>query len=147
MNAICLSITALNAADPLLRSQILQLAGLEVGSIPDVTPDFEPLATGSAFSMSREFAKEFLTKCSPKTKKTLTFICEMDGQFLHSELEARVAMGRLSGVWTGITNRLRKMTEDRNAVLIDWDWDDEREGWTGVINQVTLESLRAALVK
>ena len=147
MNGIFISTKSLNSAEPDLRLRVMSLAGFDPAAGTSVKSNEELVSTGSAFAMSQEFAREFLSKCGPKTRKTLSAICEMDGRFQHSDLETRVGMGPLRGVWTGITNRLRNVSGDPHAKLIDWDMDEELDAWVGTITQVSMRSLRAALTK
>jgi hypothetical protein len=51
--------------------------------------------------------------------------------------------GGLGGVWGGLTKRVRTVTNDGEAVLIKWTWENEE--WHGALDTSTLASLRKAL--
>lgn len=100
-------------------------------------------------------AKMLIAGCQPKTRKALETIAASDSPNFHIADVAKalgVKPGDLSGVWSGLTRRVRKVTDDSDAYLIDWtknapidDADGNYVDQIGEISDLTYHSLRKAL--
>jgi hypothetical protein len=109
------------------------------------SPEVKKVGSSGAYTMSLQLAEEFIEGCGNKIINTLKKIVEMEGVFFGDDLEVKMKVGRLSGVYTGITNRLRKLTDDPGAKLFDWTFDDEKDQWRGELHPMTLTVLRSVL--
>ena len=90
-------------------------------------------------------AKLFLNNCSEKTTSILQQIVDRDGDFTASAIAAFVGtdIGQLRGAWAGLTKRVRTITKDSEASLINWF--KQGEDWCGIIAAQTVVSMRVAL--
>ncbi|WET17018.1 hypothetical protein P2W49_11850 [Yersinia intermedia] len=58
----------------------------------------------------------------------------------------RIELDDLRGVWSGLTRRTRRVTNDPAAYLIHWlPWDYERKDNFGLIHPTTVANLKRAL--
>ena len=93
-------------------------------------------------------AKLFLNKCSEKTTLILQDIINRDGDFLASAIAELVGSttGELRGAWSGLTKRVRTITKDPEAHLLNWfkQGDDD---WRGIMATQTVASMRIALAE
>ena len=93
-------------------------------------------------------AKLFLNKCSEKTTLILQEIVNREGDFLASAIADLVGSttGELRGAWSGLTKRVRTITKDSEAHLLNWfkQGDDD---WRGIMAAQTVASMRVALVE
>ena len=62
---------------------------------------------------------------------------------LASELEVDVS--DLTGVWSGLTRRIRTVTGSPHAYLISWAWDDERQDYFGKMHPTTFKNCKKAV--
>jgi hypothetical protein len=88
-------------------------------------------------------ARRFLERCSEKTQAALRVIAKapVDG-FKLSAVAAALkedSPGKLRGVWSGLTKRVRTVLGDPAADLI-W-WDELGDDWTGYVSPTTHRSL------
>ena len=90
-------------------------------------------------------AKLFLNNCSEKTTSILREIVARDGDFMASEIAKFVGteIGQLRGAWAGLTKRVRTITKDGEATLINWF--KQGDDWHGIIAAQTIASMRVAL--
>lgn len=93
-------------------------------------------------------AKLFLNKCSEKTTLILQEIVNREGDFLASAIAELVGSttGELRGAWSGLTKRVRTITKDSEAHLLNWfkQGDDD---WRGIMAAQTVASMRIALAE
>lgn len=90
-------------------------------------------------------AKHFLNNCSDKTISVLQFIIDNGGRVMLSdvsELTGNTA-DQLRGTWAGLTKRIRTVTGDPDARLLNWF--RQGDDWVGIMAQKTTEAMRAAL--
>jgi hypothetical protein len=106
---------------------------------PDVRPGEEGLV-----QLSVGEAKTFLITCSKKTRQVLHAIVDEDGDVLVSDLYRTTRLDDLSGVWTGLTRRVRNVCGSDDAKLLGWSRAGEAD-WRCVMSRKTVESLRVAL--
>lgn len=93
-------------------------------------------------------AKKLLEGCRDKTKATLRAVfSKSEPSFVLGEIaeEMKSEKGALGGAWAGITKRTRTVLGDKDASLFAWEWDDERDDWTGSTSEMTYHSMRQAL--
>ena len=90
-------------------------------------------------------AKLFLNNCSEKTTSILQEIVNRDGDFMASQIAEFIGtdIGHLRGAWAGLTKRVRTITKDGEASLINWF--KEGDDWHGIIAAQTVASMRIAL--
>jgi hypothetical protein len=90
-------------------------------------------------------AKLFLNKCSEKTTSILQEIINRDGHFMMSAIAQVVgtSAGELRGAWSGLTKRVRTITKNPNASLLNWF--KQGEDWQGIMAAQTVASMRIAL--
>ena len=93
-------------------------------------------------------AKLFLNKCSEKTTLILQEIVNRDGDFMTSAIAELVGSttGELRGAWSGLTKRVRTITKDAEAHLLNW-FKQGDEDWRGIMAAQTVASMRIALAE
>ena len=93
-------------------------------------------------------AKLYLNNCSEKSMKILTDIVARNGRFLMSDIMRLLnhTPDQLRGAWAGLTKRVRTITKDPEAVLLNW-YRQGAEDWRGVMASQTVASMRAALAE
>lgn len=94
------------------------------------------------YPLSPREAKELIRGLSPSSRAILKAFCQhSDGKLGRASLEELLAVSghsepqRLMKAIPGITRRLRTVTNNREAWLIDWfdedwEWDDAAKSWT-----------------
>ena len=100
-------------------------------------------------------ARDFYAGCGPKTRKAIDVIADSASrQFQIADVAKAIGVqpNELSGVWGGLTRRLKTVTGDSDAYLIDWtksepvvDDDDNYVDHTGEVTELTYRSFRKAL--
>lgn len=146
--SITIPFSALKSFDPTTRLAILAYVAKQL--------DIQPAESGAVtVSEGRDEkglakldvpeAKFFLNKCSQKTTLILREIVNGNGDFTMSAIAALVGttMGQLRGAWSGLTKRVRTVTGDPEAMLINWF--REGDDWRGVMAARTVSSMRVAL--
>jgi hypothetical protein len=93
-------------------------------------------------------AKVFLNKCSEKTTLILQEIVNRNGDFMASAIAGIVgtSIGELRGAWSGLTKRVRTVTKDPEASLLNW-FKQGDEDWHGIMAAQTVASMRVALAE
>jgi hypothetical protein len=100
-------------------------------------------------------ARDFYAGCGPKTRKAIEVIANSPSRHFQIADVAKaigVRPSELTGVWGGLTRRLKTVTGDSEAYLIDWtksepvvDEDDNYVDHTGEVTELTYRSFRKAL--
>lgn len=100
-------------------------------------------------------ARDFYAGCGAKTRKAIDVIADSSSRHFQIADVAKaigVEPSDLSGVWGGLTRRLKTITGDSDAYLIDWTKSepvlDEEENYidhTGEVTEMTYKSFRKAL--
>lgn len=100
-------------------------------------------------------ARDFYAGCGVKTRKAIDVIADSGSRHFQIADVAKaigVQPSDLSGVWGGLTRRLKTITGDSDAYLIDWTKSepvlDEEENYidhTGEVTEMTYNSFRKAL--
>lgn len=100
-------------------------------------------------------ARDFYTGCGPKTKKAIDVIADSSSRRFQLADVAKalsVKPSELTGVWGGLTRRVKTVTGDDAAYLIDWtksdpvcDENDVYVDHTGEVTELTYQSFRKAL--
>ena len=100
-------------------------------------------------------ARDFYSGCGLKTRKAIDVIAGSESRRFQIADVAKalgVQPSELTGVWGGLTRRLKTITGDSAAYLIDWEkneavYDDEGNyaDHTGEVTELTYRSFRKAL--
>ena len=105
--------------------------------------------------LSPRQAREFYAGCGSSTRKAIDVIARSDSKYFQLAdvaKETGVAPSDLSGVWGGLTRRVKTITGDSDAYLIDWeksdpvyDEDEKYIDHKGEVTEMTYRSFRKAL--
>lgn len=120
------------------------------GTAEDGPPDDEGFA-----DLTPRQARRFIDGCGERTRAAVEAIARSDSRYFQVKDVAAavgVAPHELRGVWGGLTRRVKTVTGDADAYLIDWDrsepifdeaglYVDQR----GEVTDLTHKSLRKAL--
>lgn len=100
-------------------------------------------------------ARDFYAGCGVKTRKAIDVIADSAShRFQIADVAKAIGVepNELSGVWGGLTRRLKTITGDNDAYLIDWtksepvlDHDENYIDHTGEVTEMTYNSFRKAL--
>lgn len=112
--------------------------------------------TGDALDLSSGQANDLIRGLGSKSRAALTQAIKLieavgDGDRVGVWTnDIASAMGieadELRGVWSGLTRRTRRVTNDPDAYLINWlPWDYDREDYFGIIHPTTVANLKRAL--
>lgn len=144
--AITITAEAFGTLPASAQTAILSLFGSKRAGAPEAKPEnaIDENEKGLAL-LDETDAKLFLNNCSEKTRGILKLIVENDGRFLLSQVLQHTdsTPDQLRGAWSGLTKRVRKVTGDGNASLLNWfrTGDD----WRVVMAKKTTGSMRIAL--
>jgi hypothetical protein len=109
-------------------SELVDTSTLDSGSIQDLQP------------LSNMQARRLVAGLRPRSRDFLRSIVKRHGDAKLSEVMGEMGVKYsvdLRGQWAGITNRLRRVVNDRNAVLITFDRTrDVRDDYGRVIESV-----------
>lgn len=125
-----------------LRTAVTRYAMKQLGVCAAQLPESAPEEEGLQ-KLSVTDAGLFLNTCSEKTLRTLEFIVANGGRISASDLHQHLEAGDLRGVWTGLTRRLRNITQKDDAKLLNWF--KSGNDWRIVMARATVDSLRQAL--
>ncbi|WP_133158623.1 hypothetical protein [Mixta theicola] len=94
-------------------------------------------------------AEKLVRGLSGKSRSVLKAILENSDSsngFWCEELasELGIEVTDLTGVWSGLTRRIRTVTGSSDAYLISWAWDDERQDYYGRMHQTTFKNCKKA---
>lgn len=104
--------------------------------------------------LSPSQAREFLNGCGKKTKAAVIAMASSNDRFFQLRdvaLALKMPASELSGVWSGLTRRIRTVTCDPAAYLIYWhgeaqyDEDGNYIDHRGELNEMTYVAFRKAL--
>ena len=122
---------------------------------PRVQADEEEVEDEHFAGLSPGQARDFYSGCGPKTRKAIDVIADSASHRFQIADVARaldVQPSDLTGVWGGLTRRLKTITGDSGAYLIDWEkneavYDDEGNyvDHVGEVRELTYRSFRKAL--
>jgi hypothetical protein len=100
-------------------------------------------------------ARDFYAGCGPKTRKAIDVIADSASRrFQLADVAKAIGVEPkdLTGVWGGLTRRLKTITGDSDAYLIDWTKSDpvldDKENYVdhrGEVTELTYRSFRKAL--
>lgn len=126
------------------KEEVLALVTGE--SIPGV---YEELEDGPS-DLSSLQAERLVRGLSDKSRSVLKAILESeDGELgfwcksVAGELGFDVS--ELSGVWSGLTRRTRTVSDDSDAYLIGWAWDEGRDDYYGKLHPTTYRNCKKAM--
>jgi len=142
---IILSADTIASLSDELKAELAVRLGLTIASpAPPQTFGDEEVA-----EIGIQSARAFLQGCSERTAEILALMVGLGDTFSLRELEkaAKAKPGGLRGVWTGLTKRIRTITGDPDAVLIDWSGPDEDGDYRGRLAAVSLDALRRAFAE
>lgn len=96
--------------------------------------------------LSEGEARQFLNNCSERSLSILSFIVASSGRFRSTDVAALLGTttDQLRGAWAGLTKRVRTITKDPDAQLLNWFRSSDGE-WRGVMAARTVASMRTAL--
>ncbi|MFH6783124.1 MULTISPECIES: hypothetical protein [Methylobacterium] len=128
--------------------------GTGSGTGNDPTGDSSPDDEGFADLTPRQ-ARRFIDGCGDRTRAAIEAIARSDTRYFQVK-DVAAAVGaaphELRGVWGGLTRRVKTVTGDADAYLIDWDRSDPVFNEAGLyvdqrgeITDLTHKSLRKAL--
>jgi len=144
MSGIFLSLIDLQKLSAGARSEVLAL--IAEGVDEDV---FEENGEGPT-DLSSLQAEKLVRGLSSKSRSVLKAILENSDssngfwcEDLASELEVDVA--DLTGVWSGLTRRIRTVSGSSDAYLISWAWDDDRQDYYGKMHSTTFKNCKKAV--
>lgn len=144
MSGIFLSLFDLQKLSAGARSEVLALITEGVGE-----NIFEENGEGPT-DLSSLQAEKLVRGLSNKSRSVLKAILENSDssngiwcEDLASELELDVT--DLTGVWSGLTRRIRTVSGSSDAYLISWAWDDERQDYYGKMHTTTFKNCKKAL--
>ena len=101
-----------------------------------------------AYDLTPALARQFLNGVSDVTRKFVKVFAENRGRAKPDQMlkaTGRSKYTELTGITSGITRRLRKISGVREAYLLDWDYEGEEAGtWDGewIVTETTYESLK-----
>ena len=120
----------------------------EIGRILD-DPGYDRAASLRAHLSSLQ-AERLVRGLSDKSRSVLKAILESeDGELgfwcksVAEELGFDVS--ELSGVWSGLTRRTRTVSDDSDAYLIGWAWDEGRDDYYGKLHPTTYRNCKKAM--
>ncbi|OKO98151.1 hypothetical protein [Xenorhabdus eapokensis] len=96
-------------------------------------------------------AAKFVKGLGEKSRRVLKTILEVGkgekGEFWCKDVAKKldIKSESLTGVWSGLTRRIRSVTEDEDACLFDWQPDDNRCDYQGTFHEVTYKNLKKVL--
>ena len=114
-------------------------------------------SSGVAVDLSSSQANRLVKGLSEKSRNVLLSFIELSDQFAEHEgqgvyaedlaANAGYSLDDIKGVWSGLTRRTRSVTEDKNAELFHWEWDDEKEDNYAIMHPATVANLKRAFNK
>lgn len=124
-----------------IADYVLASFGMDVGEA--ISDDEAGVA-----QLSLSDAKVFLNNCNDKSIAILTDIVGRDGRFFLSDIQKLLnrTPDQLRGAWAGLTKRVRTVTKNPEAVLLNW-YRSGNDGWRGVMGSQTVSSMRVALAE
>ena len=149
--SITIPVSAYQTFEPNVQQAIMAYVASQLGTSFNSEAD-RPVAEGrdekGLAKLDVSEAKVFLNKCSEKTTLILQEIVNRDGDFHASAIAAIVgtSIGELRGAWSGLTKRVRTVTKDPAASLLNWFKLGE-EDWHGIMAAQTVASMRIALAE
>ena len=126
------------------KEEVLALAtGDSVSSVYEESED-------GPTDLSSLQAERLVRGLSDKSRSVLKVILESeDGErgFWCKSIakELGLDVSELSGVWSGLTRRTRTVSDDSEAYLIGWAWDDDRDDYYGSLHSTTYRNCKKAM--
>lgn len=144
MSGIFLSLADLQKLSSGARSEVM--AVITEGIDEDI---FEENDEGPT-DLSSLQAEKLVRGLSSKSRSVLKAILENSNSsngFWCEELasELKVDVTELTGVWSGLTRRIRTVTGSPDAYLISWAWDDEKQDYYGKMHTTTFKNCKKAV--
>lgn len=87
--------------------------------------------------------KRFMSGVSEETKDKLKFFAQNDGKATVNSMFEKFGEFSWAGFQSGVTRRLRTVTNDKDANL--FDWDDSEDDWENCniwVSKITVDSLK-----
>lgn len=146
--SIVIPASAYKSLEPLVQRAIMNFFVSGLGELPIATTEPSISSHRDEQGLARlsvADAKLFLNNCSDKTTAILQEIVNHDGSFKASDIASflETDTAHLRGAWAGLTKRVRTITKDNNASLINWF--KEGDDWRGIVAAQTVASMRVAL--
>jgi hypothetical protein len=149
--SITIPVSAYKTFDPFVQQALMAYVVSQLGgeaSIGTIGSAVESRNEKGLAKLDVAEAKLFLNKCSEKTTLILHEIVTRDGDFMASAIATLVGSttGELRGAWSGLTKRVRTITKDSEAHLLNWFKQGE-DDWRGIMAAQTVASMRIALTE
>ncbi|MBL0675197.1 MULTISPECIES: hypothetical protein [Aeromonas] len=111
---------------------------------------FESNSVDGPTDLSSIQAEKLVKGLSPKSRTVLKAIVDSRNTtngFWCEELaeELEIDVSELTGVWSGLTRRIRTVTGSSEAYLIAWSWDEEKQDFFGSLHPITVKNCKKAL--
>ncbi|NCF03864.1 hypothetical protein [Kosakonia sp. MH5] len=140
----------------LSKDTIQELLGICANGVSYLDDEFADDDTGNAVDLSSGQAIELVKGLSDKSRTALMRAIELiedcgDGEKSGVWAEdianaMHIEVDELRGVWSGLTRRTRRVTNDKAAKLFHWlPWDYDREDYFGRLHPTTILNLKRAL--
>lgn len=148
--SINIPLSVLGTFDEVVQKAILSALAHGTGSSGRMPVPAQPQQgrdeTGVA-ALNVQEAKLFLNNCSAKSRHILQAIVDRNGDLMGSDITALVGgdLANLRGAWAGLTKRLRTVTKDPEAKLLNWF--KQGDDWHVIMAAQTVASMRLALAE
>ncbi|MBZ9727194.1 hypothetical protein LB554_24935 [Mesorhizobium sp. CO1-1-11] len=147
--SIIIPVSAYKAFDPSVQSAIMTYIIGQFGGPLPVSGSGAVLESSDEKGLARldvPEAKLFLNNCSEKSTSILQEIVNRNGDFMASEIANLVgtSIGELRGAWSGLTKRVRTISKNPEAKLLNWFKHGDSD-WRGIMAAQTVASMRVAL--
>jgi hypothetical protein len=123
----------------------MRALGMQIGVSEQVTSHAPILQDmdGEIEDLTYKPLKRFISGVSNETKVKLKYFALNDGKTTINTMTKEFGEFSWAGFQSGVTRRLRTITNDSDATL--FDWDDSEEEWEDCniwISKITTDSLR-----
>ncbi|MFJ5456198.1 hypothetical protein [Pectobacterium sp. CHL-2024] len=145
MTGIIISTSDFQTFSPATQQEILAVVTGKGNFVRQSDRD-EPL-----LDLSSSQAASLVRGLSEKSRNVLISTLELlekdpSGAWLEDiAYNMKVEISDIRGVWSGITRRTRKVTNDSSAELFYWSFDAEKEDSKAELHETTIQNLRKAL--
>lgn len=147
--SIVIPVSAYKAFEPETQQAIMAYVVSQLGSVEQEIDHHLSLDSSGEKGLAKldvTEAKIFLNNCSEKTILIIQEIVNRDGRFSASSIATFFGSttGELRGAWSGLTKRVRTVTKNPKAQLLNWfkQGDDD---WSAIMAAQTVASMRVAL--
>jgi hypothetical protein len=146
-NQITIDADTVRLLSPACKAELAALLGFDAQQPIEAQSECET-EDGEYAELGLQAARAFLHGCGEKTTAAIRHIVDAGETFSLRQLESTmgVPVGGLRGVWTGLTKRVRTITNDDEVSLIEW-LEETDDDWIARLMPVTREAFRRALAE